>query len=288
MTIERVLSGVDRWAIVEGENLTLMRSLPPGSVHLVYGDAPFFTNRDFHAEDGRLAYSDRWPSMAAFVRHVRARCAAARDLLTEDGTLVAQVDPETSHYVKVALDSVFGRACFRNEIIWRHRRWPTKTQDFQRMHDVLLRYTRHPKKERWNQLYEPLSPATLAIHGTKKQKHAVTEKGRKWGSHPGESPEDSPGAYLSDVWEIGVIAPLSAERIYPTQKPRALADRVVLSCSHVGDMVLDPWCGGGTHVSAAVAHGRRGGGIDQSPLAVEVATKRLRAETAQSDWLRGT
>lgn len=284
MTIERVLSGEERWAIVQAENLTLMRSLPPGSVHLVYGDAPFFTNRDFHAEDGRLAYSDRWPSMAAFVRHVRARCAAARDLLTEDGTLVVQVDPETSHYVKVALDSVFGRACFRNEIIWRYRRWPTKTQDFQRMHDVLLRYTRHPKKERWNQLYEPLAASTVETWGEQRQKKEDVGGRRRSVA----TTETSRGAQMSDVWEIGVIAPLSAERIYPTQKPRALADRVVLSCSHVGDVVLDPWCGGGTHVSAAVAHGRRGGGIDQSPVAVEVATKRLRAETAQSDWLRGT
>lgn len=284
MSAARVLSGAARWAIVEGENLATMRAMPPQSVHLVYGDAPFNTGRDFTTADDRPAYSDKWPSLDAFVEHVRDRCAAARDLLTMDGCLIVQVDPETSHYVKVALDGVFGRDCFANEIVWRYRRWPTPSKHFQRMHDTLLRYMRSSKSEpRWCQLFEPLSPSTLAIHGSKKQRCSWdAERGVSRAN--GYEENDSPGAFLADVWEIGALAPNGTERVgYPTQKPRALADRIVSACSHPGDVVLDPWCGSGTTVSAAVALGRRGIGLDQSPVAVEIATARMLRETAQGD-----
>lgn len=287
MSVNDVLARREQWAVVHGDNLDLMRAMPARSVHLVYGDALYNTGDDFYLKDGRLAYTDKFASLDDYVTDLRERCAAARDVLTDDGTLVLQTDPTVSHYVKVMLDGVFGRECYRNEVVWRYRRWPAPSRDFQRMHDVLFRYVRNPKAAwRWHQLYEPLSPKTVAIHGTKKQKHAVTEKGRKWGDHAGYSTEESPGAYLSDVWEIGVIAPLSEQRMWPTQKPTELADRVVLSCSDPGDVVLDPWCGSGTHVSRAVAHGRRGVGFDKSPTAVEVATKRLRSETRQVDWLQ--
>lgn len=281
MSVDRVLSGADRWAIVHGENLATMRAMPPSSVHLVYGDAPFNTGRDFKTDDDRPAYSDKWPSLEAFVEHVRERCAAARDLLTDDGCLIVQVDPETSHYVKVALDGVFGRDCYRNEIVWRYRRWPAPSRDFQRMHDTLLRYTRQPKSERWATLYEALSPSARSAN----KQVAVIRDGVRRGSAISDEP--SLGAPLSDVWEIGILAPSGNERLgYPTQKPRALADRIVSACSYAGDVVLDPWCGSGTTVSAAVALGRRGIGIDQSPVAVEIATARLTRETTQRDWLQ--
>jgi DNA modification methylase len=284
VTAARVLSGADRWAIVHGENLATMRAMPSASVHLVYGDAPFNTGRDFKTDDDRPAYSDKWPSLEAFVEHVRERCAAARDLLTDDGCLIVQVDPETSHYVKVALDGVFGRACFANEIVWRYRRWPTVSRDFQRMHDTLLRYLRTTTAiPRWNQLHEARSESTLATWGTGRV-ISKTVNGKRVTTL---TDEPSLGAQMSDVWEIGILAPSGNERLgYPTQKPRALADRIVSACSHPGDVVLDPWCGSGTTISAAVALGRRGIGLDQSPVAVEIATARLVRETTQRDWLQ--
>lgn len=277
---EPLLSGAAKWLIVHGDNLAVMRAAPPASVHLVFGDAPYNTGETFKMRSGEVAYEDRFPSLEAYLEHLRERSAAARDLLTDDGCFVLQVDPNYSHYVKVMLDGVFGRDCYRNEIVWRYRRWPSPGPNFQRMHDTIFRYTKHSKQQRWNQLFEPLSPKTIAIHGTKRQKHAKTEAGRKWGKWTGPSEEESPGAYMSDVWEIGVIAPKSASRLYPTQKPPEIARRIVSACSLPSDVVLDPWCGSGTHVSVAVELERLGVGIDQSAVAVRVAQERLRNEEA--------
>ncbi|WP_423837430.1 DNA methyltransferase [Thermodesulfovibrio thiophilus] len=57
------------------------------------------------------------------------------------------------------MDEIFGYENFRNEIVWRYRRWPAPSKDFQNMHDTILRYTKGDKHI-WNQLYEPKALST--------------------------------------------------------------------------------------------------------------------------------
>jgi len=89
-----------------------------------------------------------------------------------------------------------------------------------------------------------------------------------------------PGAPLQDVWDdINVLPSLSKERIgYPTQKPEALLERIIKMASNEGDIVLDPFAGGGTTIAVAEKWGRRWIGIDQSPMAVKVTEFRLQKQ----------
>lgn len=88
--------------------------------------------------------------------------------------------------------------------------------------------------------------------------------------------EQSVGPPLSDVWDIPVVAPSGHERTgYPTQKPDALLERVVLSFSNEGDTVLDPYCGSGTTLAVAEKHGRKWIGMDASDVAIETSLRRL-------------
>jgi site-specific DNA-methyltransferase (adenine-specific) len=186
------------------------------------------------------------------------------------------VDPKTSHYVKVLCDELFGDGAFASEIVWRYRRWPSKTSNFQRVHDVLLRYVKDPSaRPRFVQLFEPLAATTLATWGKGKQRAVIADDGRRARSMATE--ECSPGAPLGDVWEIGIIAPVSHERTgYPTQKPEALLERLIASCTRPGDLVLDPYAGSATTLVVAARLGRRAIGIDDSPVAIEVGHERLR------------
>jgi site-specific DNA-methyltransferase (adenine-specific) len=190
---------------------------------------------------------------------------------------VLHVDPKTSHYVKVLCDEIFGQECFASEIVWRYRRWPSKTPNFQRVHDVLLRYVRDPEATpRFRQLYEPLAPSTLATWGDRKQRAVVGADGRRERSSSTEEP--TPGAPLGDVWEIGIVAPVSKERTgYPTQKPEQLLERLVLACTQEGDLVLDPYSGSGTTLAVCARHGRRSIGVDDNREAIATARRRLRA-----------
>jgi len=265
-----------RWTIHMGDNLDILGAgqVAPSSATLVYLDPPFFTQRDFGAFD------DRWESLGDYLEQLRARALVLRTLLVPEGWLVVHVDPTASHYVKVMLDEVMGRDHFVNEVVWRYRRWPSPQSAFQRMHDVLLVYRRDVSvgvKPRWTQLFEPLAASTIAAYGTGKQ-FAVRDPGKNRIKTNVSTEEASPGAAQSDVWEIGIVAPTSDERTgYPTQKPIALLDRVVLALTSPGDLVVDPYMGSGTTGVSALRHARSFVGIDKSPQAVEIATGRLLA-----------
>jgi site-specific DNA-methyltransferase (adenine-specific) len=279
--------------LVEGDNLLALEALAGegAQVHLAYLDPPFFTQRlhqrTVRSRDDRTgklrrersaAFDDRWPSLGAYLGALRARIERVRELLTEDGSMVVHVDPTTSHYVKVMCDEIFGERAFASEIVWRYRRWPAKTRNFQRVHDVLLRYLRDARKPpRFCQLYEPLAASTRATWGVTKQLACYDADGRRVRSS--RTAEPTPGVPLGDVWEIGVIAPVARERTgYPTQKPEALLERVVRSSSYEGDVVLDPYAGSGTSLVVAGRTHRRAIGVDDSPAAIGVTRRRLEAE----------
>jgi DNA modification methylase len=63
---------------------------------------------------------------------------------------------------------------------------------------------------------------------------------------------------------------------YPTQKPLSLLERIILTSSNEGDVVLDPFCGCGTTVHAAQKLNRKWIGIDVTHLAISLIQKRLK------------
>ena len=129
----------------------------------------------------------------------------------------------------------------------------------------------------------------------------ITAKGRHWRSPPStldeldrkgrvhwpkkaggmprlkQYPEDLPGVPLQDIWtDIRPLHNLAAERLgYPTQKPESLLDRIILSSTDEGEVVLDPFCGCGTTVAAAQKLNRRWIGIDITHLAISLIRHRM-------------
>ncbi len=89
--------------------------------------------------------------------------------------------------------------------------------------------------------------------------------------------ETSKGQLLGNIWiDIPNVQAQSKERIgYPTQKPEALLQRIIEMASNEGDIVLDPFVGGGTTVAVADRLKRGWIGIDQSVQAVKVTELRL-------------
>lgn len=271
--------------LVQSDNLVALRALAPtheGRVTLAYLDPPFLTKRIHEARDRtsrveRVAFDDRWPDLPTYLEALGARLEAIRPLLAPHGSVVIHVDPKTSHYVKVLADEIFGPQAFASEIVWRYRRWPAKTPNFQRVHDVLLRYRKDAThRPRFNPLFEPLAASTLATWGTSKQKAVLGADGRR--AHSSVTEEKTAGVPMGDVWDIGVIAPVALERTgFPSQKPEKLLDRLITALSDPGDLVLDPYAGSGTTLAVAAKLGRIFVGIDESDVAIEMTRKRLDA-----------
>ncbi len=73
---------------------------------------------------------------------------------------------------------------------------------------------------------------------------------------------------------------------YPTQKPEALAERIVRASSDVGDVVLDPFAGSGTVGAVAARLERRFVLIDENAEAIDVMRARLPEDTTFIDSVR--
>ena len=225
-------------------------------------------------------------SMRAYLTFMGPRLAEMHRLLRDTGSIYLHCDPTASHYLKGVMDAIWDQDNyskndnFRNEVIWSYRRWPAKHPNFQRMHDVLLRYVKSVKAT-WNQLYEPLAESTLKADGGKKILNVFNEEGRRVRGQ--KTGEDSPGAPMRDVWNIGVIAPTAKERLsYPTQKPIALYKRMIEASSDKGMLVMDPFCGCGTTIDAAHTLKRNWIGIDLTIIALDPISKRMRDRHANS------
>jgi len=88
--------------------------------------------------------------------------------------------------------------------------------------------------------------------------------------------DENQGERATDVW-TDLSQSLGKEFLgYPTQKPKALLERIIQASSNEGDTVLDAFCGCGTTVDAAEGLHRNWIGVDISPIAISLIKRRLK------------
>jgi len=268
--------------IILGENLSVMAALLPeyeGCINLIYADPPFFTNRKFSTRVGRgedsrkpskwkLAegYHDAWIDLDSYLQFLYERLALMVRLLSPNGTLYLHLDWHADAYARLILDELFGAdGVFVNEIIWAyHGPSPIKTA-FNRKHDTILAYAKGGDYTfNADAVREPYSPNTVATF----------KSSRKAGF--GKVPNLERGKVPEDWWYFPVVARLHNERTgYPTQKPEALLERIILASSNKGDLVADFFCGSGTTSLVAARNERKFIAADEAVRAVHTARSRL-------------
>jgi DNA modification methylase len=209
----------------------------------------------------------------AYLSMMAPRLVELRRVLKPSGSIYLHCDPTASHPLKILMDSIFGPECFRNEIIWSYRRWPSPAKFYQRMHDVILFYARAPDGPgTFNIEYELNSPSYVKRFKGKTQMLDPDTKTRKIALEA-----KSKGMPRRDVWDLSIIAGFKKERLgYPTQKPETLLERIIATSSRPNDVVLDPFCGCGTTIAVAQRQGRRWLGIDITYLAIGLVERRLK------------
>jgi len=211
-------------------------------------------------------------SMMAYLSMMAPRLLEMRRVLKDTGSIYLHCDPTASHYLKLLMDAVFGADNFRNEIIWHYRRWTAEARKFQKLHDVILFYTKG-RDYKFNKLLTSYTEGSVA-----RKKGGVLHR-FKTGEKPflvSNRELQKGGVPENDVWHIPFIAPSARERIgYPTQKPEALLERIIKASSDKGDVVADFFCGCGTTVAVAERLRRKWIGVDITYLAIDVISKRL-------------
>ncbi|NOU00290.1 MAG: site-specific DNA-methyltransferase, partial [Gallionella sp.] len=141
----------------------------------------------------------------------------------------------------------------------------------------------NPNKNRPNLTYEFLG-VTRVWRWTKERMQKAYEDGLIYQSKPGTVPQEKryldemEGQPITDSWDdIEHLHGSSDEMLgYPTQKPLALLERIILASSNEGDVVLDPFCGCGTAVDAAQKLGRQWLGIDITHLSISLIELRMK------------
>lgn len=278
--ITAVVEGRRPGALLEGDNLDVLRAVPDRVVDLAYADPPFAAGgqrrlasiRTGEGERARrgfagrcyqyrvvsdLAWSDDLP-LGEHLEELRRRLGEVHRVLADHGSLYLHVDWRTVHHVRLMLDEVFGARRFLNEIVWAYDyggrardRWPRK-------HDTILWYA---KGDHWLFEREAVDRIPYLAPGL-----AGPDKAAR-------------GKLPTDVWWMTIVPPGSAERTgYPTQKPLRLLERIVAASSRPGDLVLDPYAGSGTTGVAAARLGRRWLLVDRNPDAIAIARGRLSGE----------
>ena len=273
--------------LVLGDNLVVMSTLLAeyaGKVDLIYADPPFFSQRRYPARIGRgedsrrpqdwkLAdgYPDAWPTLDAYLDMLYPRLKRMHTLLSPTGTLYLHLDWHASPYARLLLDEIFGAERLLNEIVWVYHGPSPIRSAFNRKHDTILVYT---KGEQY----------TFNVDAVRQPYNSVTVK--TFNSSPkagfGKMPDLARGKVPEDWWYFPVVARMHNERSgYPTQKPEALLERILLASSNPGDLVADFFCGSGTALAVAARLGRRFIGSDIAPRAIHTARTRLVRQGSQ-------
>ncbi|MCK4742096.1 MAG: site-specific DNA-methyltransferase, partial [Anaerolineales bacterium] len=249
--------------IIHGENASVMMALVEefeGQIDLIYADPPFLTGKAYRArigqgEDSRApkswrttqGFHDNWSDGAAYLDMLFPRLQLMHNLLSESGTLYLHLDWHASAYARVLLDEIFGPDRLINEIVWVYHGPSPIRSAFNRKHDTILAYTKS-KEYTFNadDVRVAYNPSTI----------------KTFNSSPlagfGKKPDLGRGKVPEDWWYFPVVARLHKERTgYPTQKPEALLERIILASSNPGDLVADFFSGSGTAVSVAARLKRR-------------------------------
>ena len=264
-------------AVVLGDCAAVLPTLPDAAFQLIYIDPPFNTGkaqqrrtiktvrneigdrtgfggrRYASTELSRRSYSDVHDDYLGMLEPLLIE---ARRLLTATGTLYVHIDYREAHYVKVALDEIFGRDAFLNELIWAYDfggrardRWPAK-------HDTILVYVRTPGGHFFDQdAVERIPYLAPGLVGPVKAAR---------------------GKLPTDVWWHTIVPTNGREKTgYPNQKPEGILRRIISASSRPGDRVLDFFAGSGTTGAVAAELGRRFVLIDNNPEAVDIMCERL-------------
>ena len=277
-----------------GDNKLVMASLLAefkGRIDLIYIDPPFDVGADFTMKVAigdeqeaiekdqsaleMLAYKDMWgKGTDSYLHMMFDRISVMKELLSERGTLYVHVAHHVGHYLKLILDEVFSKDNFINEIIWHYKRWPTPAREFQKMHDNIFSYSKQDGTHTFNRQYGERTEETLKRWKDKKIVASHDDQGNRVPS--GSLDQESAGAPLDDVWDIGIIAPVAHERTgFATQKPETLVERILEASSNPGDLVADFFCGSGTTGAVAERLGRRWIMADLGRFAIHTSRKRL-------------
>ena len=256
--------------LVCGDALDELSALGDGALDAIYVDPPFGTGS---VRRGRgHAYADRTGDPEAFVAWLQPYLEHSRRVLAATGSLFVHLDYRSVHYVKIALDRLFGRGRFINEIVWCYAVGGKGRRGFGRKHDTILWYARSVD---WAFYADAVrvprrgGSHMRVVDGVQEKTDRRTGRIYRYPVAAGKVPED----WWTDVETLNHS---DRERTgWPSQKPERLVERVLRAVTVEGDRVADWFAGSGTTAAVAQRLGRGFVAVDREPAAIDLCLARL-------------
>ena len=303
--------------LLSGDNLDMLKKLNDDGckeiIDLCYIDPPYNSKRNYNiafkdavSETPEEAFKDTWSNIKyldelnqinsinpklynflklleesvpgshiSYLTSMAIRCFYIREMLKDTGSFYYHCDPTMSHYVKIVLDYIFGEKNFRNEIVWCYSGANNGSKEFPKKHDIILSYGKNKDKTFFDGSRVLVESRSTAVYYTDSEGKQYTKKGGKIYYRKNQE-----GKIPEDYWvDINMLHHISNERLgYPTQKPEALLERIILASSNPGDTVADFFLGGGTSISVAERLGRNWIGCDLNHRAIQITNERLKKQ----------
>jgi len=244
--------------IFQGEAVEVLKSLPAECVDVVFADPPY--NLQLEGElrrpnnsrvDGVEETWDKFESFAAYDAFTQAWLAQARRILKPTGTLWVIGSYHNIFRVGSALQDL--GFWILNDIIWNKTNpMPNfRGTRFTNAHETLIWAARDQNQKKYTFNYNAMKMSNDEIQ-------------------------------MRSDWSIPLctgeerLKLKDGSKAHPTQKPEALLHRILLSSTHVGDVVLDPFFGTGTTGAVAKRLGRHYIGIERERDYIKLARERIR------------
>ncbi|MGL2359823.1 DNA methyltransferase [Helicobacter pylori] len=293
--LENALKDKNTNYLIKGNNLIALHSLKKKfakQVKCIYIDPPYNTGND------SFNYNDNF-NHSSWLVFMKNRLEAAREFLSDDGSIYINLDYNEVHYCKVLMDEIFGVENFQREIIWRIgwlSGYKTSINNFIRNHDTILFYSKNADKLFFNKKYIENKDFKELIKIEKIQSNLDNlgidrEKQKKIIKIINH--ETRPERYpLEDIWngneydDLNSIAIVSysgetVSKMLGTeeikgQKSEKLIQRILEVSTNENDLVLDFFAGSGTTCAVAHKMKRRYIGIEQMDYIETITKERLK------------
>ncbi len=293
--LESALQDKNTNYLIKGNNLIALHSLRKKfakQVKCIYIDPPYNTGND------SFNYNDNF-NHSSWLVFMKNRLEAAREFLSDDGSIYINLDYNEVHYCKVLMDEIFKRENFRSEIIWRMgflSGYKTAAKKYIRNHDTILFYSKSDNYL-FNKTYIENKDFLQLL-----TKNEVQNAFKKF-SFPQEKVDDfltfinhenrGEKYPLEDTWNSNkwdklnsIVIDSSVSRVDETiaiddenfkgQKPEALISRILEVSTNENDLVLDFFAGSGTTCAVAHKMKRRYIGIEQMDYIETITKERLK------------
>lgn len=231
-----------------GDCITIMRSLPPDSVDLIFADPPFNIGIKYDNYNDNRSYNNYYEWSEKWIRETFK-------ILKPYGSIYVAIGDEFAAEINIILKKT--GYDFRNWIIWYYTFGQNQKKKFNRSHTHILYFTKDKDKFTFNVGDIRVPSARQLIYNDKRA--------------------NPKGKVPDDVWQFSRVCGTFKERLgkHPCQMPETLLERIIKVSSDEGDIVLDPFGGTGTTAIVSKKLKRNYITMDISEKYVELIKKRL-------------